>query len=168
MTDDGLMRARKKPLSIRGLFAVMALAWLAGGIFLLAAWRSGVEDRRMSTAPQCAQSQVFTPEKCRIELDGTLISLTISQTQVDVGGHHLIMDTVPFKHDYPELAGSPVRVTMYRGRPIHIDIEGQRLKIDARDLPDEDRSKFGYLGLFFVIAGSVNFAVALLGRRNRA
>jgi hypothetical protein len=153
-----------KPLSTRGLLAVLALTWLASGCFLLAAWRSGVDDRQMRNAPLCAQSQLFTPADCQIELYGTLTDLTTRRAQLDIGGRHLIMDIAALEDDHPEMAGNPVRVTLYRGRPVRI--EGDRLTAEANDLPEDDRVTFGFFGLFCLAAGPVNFALALALRKH--
>lgn len=150
-------------MSFRGAVAMLVTCCVLGAGLLTLSWRSGVEGERRQAAPECAQSQVFTRAKCRAEVDGTFTSLTRDRVEVDVDGHHLVMDTVSMR-EVPPLTGRTARVTLYRGVPIHI--EGDHLSINAEDSPADGRYFFGFFGVFCCFAGMLNFLVALSVRRH--
>lgn len=99
-------------------------------------------------------------------LDGTMTSLTSDWAEMDVGGRH-VSATVTISGTIPDVRGVPVRVTLYRGKPIHID--GHDLKIDTDGTPASSHTDFRNAGMFFLIGGAVlvgaNVLIGSIGRR---
>ncbi|MDG6109663.1 hypothetical protein Daura_25870 [Dactylosporangium aurantiacum] len=159
-----MVRAYVAPPSNRGLIAAVAATTVAGAASLLVAWRSDVEDRRMRDAPPCAQGQELTRARCRAVLDATLTELTSDHATLDLAGRQLTMSTV-ISRDVPPAGGRAVRVTLYRGEPVRIEAAG--LTVTSDDTPKDNTLVFGFLGLFFLVAGPVGAGVTL-ARRPRA
>ncbi|GAA0917109.1 hypothetical protein [Virgisporangium aurantiacum] len=121
-----------RALTIREAAAVMAVLWAVGACLLVAAWRSGIAEQRASRAPVCAEGQEFTPVYCQVTLDGTMTGLTADKADVDVAGRHITAE-VSLSGSKSDVSGVAVRVTMYRGKVIHI--QGERLNFDTEDAP---------------------------------
>lgn len=109
-----------RPVTGRVPLAALALFWTVGALFLVASWPSAVVDDRVRQAPTCSQSQLFTSADCQVTLDGTMTALTSNRAKMDIAGHH-ISANVTIARQLPEVAGLPVRVTFYRGEPMHIE-----------------------------------------------
>jgi hypothetical protein len=152
-----------RPLTGRPALAALALFWTVGAWLLVASWRSAVAEDRVREAPTCSESQLFTATECRITLDGTMTSLTSGRAEMDVGGRH-VSTTVTIAGTIPDVSGVPVRVTLYRGKPIHID--GQDLKIDTDDAPTR-HTDFRNAGMFFIIGGTLLVGANVLGSIGR-
>jgi hypothetical protein len=163
--DDQPVR-RNRPLTGRDALVALALFWTVGACLLVASWRSAVAEDRVREAPTCSESQLFTATECRITLDGTMTSLTSDRAEMDVGGRH-VSATVTISGTIPDMSGVPVRVTLYRGKPMHI--EGQDLKIDTDDAPARSYTDFRNVGMFFLIGGALlvgaNVLIGSIGRR---
>ncbi len=149
-------------MSVRHAVWTLVVTLVLGGCLLLLAWRSDIQDRQRRTAPPCSPAQVFTTAACRAELDGTVTSLTRDRTELDVDGHHLVMD-ITISHDVPAVTGRPVRVTLYRGAPIRIEVD--TFKFNQRDTPANDRAILIRCGLLCIAAGSLAFVRAVVLRR---
>jgi hypothetical protein len=143
---------RRRPLTGRAALAALALLWTIGACLLVAAWRSAVAQDRVRNAPTCSENQVFTPTECRTTLDATMTSLSSEQADMDIGGRH-VSTAVMISGHIPDLTGQPVRVTLYRGKPIHID--GQDLNIDTKDAPATNHTDFLNAGMAVLIGGTL-------------
>ncbi|WP_406046124.1 hypothetical protein OG799_17530 [Micromonospora sp. NBC_00898] len=154
-------------LPAKGRFLLVALAvfWTVGAFLLLASWRSAAAENRARQAPTCSESQLFTSAECQITLHGTMAGLTHDQAKMDVSGRH-ISANVTLAGQLPDVAGVPVRVTFYRGEPIHIEVLD--LKIDTNRAPSSSRETFQIIGMFFLIGGTVlvgaNVLLGFIGR----
>ena len=66
----------------------------------------------------------------------------------------------------PEVAGTAVKVTLFRGRPVHV--EGPQLRFDSDDAPGAYGGFFRNVGSFFIVfgtlAGGANLIIALARR----
>lgn len=155
-----------RPVTGRAALAALALFWTVGAFLLLASWRSAVAEDRVREAPTCSESQLFTATECRITLDGTMTSLTSDRAEMDLGGRR-VSASVTIAGTIHDASGVPVRVTLYRGKPIHID--GQDLKIDTDDAPTSSHTNFRNAGMFFIIGGAllvgVNVLIGSIGQR---
>ncbi len=85
---------------------------------------------------------------------------------MDIGGRRGSA-TVTISGTIPDVSGVPVRVTLYRGKPVHID--GQDLKIDTDDAPASSHTDFRNAGMFCLIGGALlvgaNVLIGSIGRR---
>lgn len=155
-----------RPLTGRKALAALALFWTVGACLLVASWRSAGAEDRVRDAPTCSEGQLFTATECRITLDGTMTSLTSDRAEMDVGGRH-VSANVTLSGTIPDVSGAQVRVTLYRGKPIHI--VGQDLKIDTDDAPATSHRDFLNAGLFCLIGGGflvgANVLIGSIGRR---
>jgi hypothetical protein len=154
-------------LTPRRALAAYALLWTVGALLLLAAWRSAVAEDRIRTAPICSESQIFTSTECRITLDATMTSLTSTRAELDVGERH-VSAAVRLAGPTSGASGVPVRVTIYRGQPIHV--EGSKFNFDTEASPTTQREDFLNFGLVVLIGGNVLVSINLLighGRTTR-
>lgn len=148
-----------RPVTGRAALAVLALFWTVAALLLVASWRSAVAENRARQAPTCFESQLFTSAECQITLGGTMTGLTHQQAKVEVSGRN-ISANVTLAGRLPAVAGVPVRVTFYRGEPIHI--EGRQLKIDTTRAPSSSRETFRTIGMFFLVGGALLVGVNVL------
>ena len=143
---------------------LLGLCWWAGASLLVEASRSSVEANRAHNAPVCTADQLFTDTYCYDTLDGTMIGLDHYQADVDVGKRHLTAP-VAFVGPVEDVRGLPVRVTVYRGKVVHI--EGSRLKFDAQDAPAAIFEGYLDLGLTVAVGGGGLVVISLLLRLRR-
>lgn len=148
-----------RPFTVRDALAAVAIFWTVGACLLVAAWRSGVAEDRAHRAPTCSEGQAFKPVECQITIDGTMTGLTHDRAEMDVGGRRATA-RVTLSGEISDVRGVPVRVTLYRGKVIHI--EGQRLKIDTDDAPASSHTALRNIGMFFIVGGAVLAGVNLL------
>jgi hypothetical protein len=146
---------------LTGRTALLPLAffWIVAGSLLFASWRSAIAEDRVRRAPVCIDSQVFTSAMCQATLDGSVVGLSHYEVELDIGGRRFSM-AVRIAADVSGAAGTPVRVTFYRGMPIRVD--GPELKADVDGSFATTGVMFRYAGVFFLIAGPVLLAVNLL------
>jgi hypothetical protein len=159
---------RPARLSVRSTLAMMAACWVAGAVLLVLAGRSSAAQERIQAAPLCVAGQVFTATQCRFTLDGTMTDLTNYRAGIDVDGHHFAVD-VFISGTIPEVAGTAVKVTLYRGEPVHV--EGKGLKFDVEDAPSVSATNYRNSGLFLLVAGTIlggaNLVVEIFGHGRR-
>jgi hypothetical protein len=146
-----------------GRIAMLALAffWVVAGCFLFAAWRSATGEDRMRHAPVCTADEVFTSAMCQATLDGTVVELSYSDVQLDVGSRQLSMP-IRIVGQLSGAEGTPVKVTFYRGKPVRVD--GPELKADADGSFASDTQDRLIGGLFFLIVGPVLVGGRLLAQ----
>lgn len=149
----------------RDALAAMALFWVIGAVLLLVAWRASAAEDRIRDAPFCTAGQVFTATECRFTLDGTMTGLTSDRAEMDVDGRHFSVN-VTLAGTIHDVAGLPVKVTLYRGKPIHV--EGPDLRYDTDDAPATSARDFRNWGLSAIVGGTIlsgfNLVIALFGR----
>jgi hypothetical protein len=155
-----------RPPSRRFALAVLATFWTVGACLLVASCRSAVAENRAREAPTCSESQLFTAAECRATLDATMISLNSHRAEMYVKGRR-VSAGVKIAGPIPYVRDLPVRVTLYRGEPIHV--EGQDLTIDTDDSPANSRADFLFWGTALLIIGpfvvGANTLIRFLGRR---
>jgi len=124
----------------------LAVAWAAAGGFVLLGRATSAAAQRVRDAPECAPDETFTATPCQATLSGTVISLTHDEVDVDVDGRRITMP-IQIVGQVSGAAGTRADVTMYRGKPIHVEGTGE--KVDARDSPVQD--SFDYFNVAFAI-----------------
>jgi hypothetical protein len=139
----------------------LVLFWTVGAVCLAASWWSAVAEDRIREAPTCSESQLFTSANCRITLDGTMISRTHDLVEVYVGGRQ-VSAAVTLKGELYDVSGMPVRVTLYRGEPIHI--AGKDLEINPDGSPAHNRTHFLLFGMASLIGGTLLVGVNALNQ----
>ncbi|MEV4518359.1 hypothetical protein AB0K00_56555 [Dactylosporangium sp. NPDC049525] len=155
-------------LSVRSTLVVMAGCWVAGAVLLVLAGRSSAAQERIQAAPFCTAGQVFTATACQFTLDGTMTDLTSDRAELDVDGRHFAVD-VMISGTISEVAGTAVKVTLYRGKPVHV--EGAGLSFDVEDAPSNSAMRYHNTGMFLLLAGTIggcaNLVIEIFGHGRR-
>ncbi|WP_436532973.1 hypothetical protein [Actinoplanes sp. HUAS TT8] len=149
---------RKPSANVQGALALLSLFWMVGAGFLLASWRSGVAEQRVRDAPVCS-GDPFTSAPCRVTLDATMVALSSGSAQMTVGGRD-VTAVVSLSGEIDDVRGRPVRVTLYRGKVIHVD--GDRLNFDTDAAPATHHTNFRNFGLFFIVGPALMIAFTLV------
>jgi hypothetical protein len=157
---------RADDFTVRKALLTLAVFWTVGAVLLVASLYGSVGLDRFRSAPTCSPSQAFTSADCRITVDATLTALTRDQVAMDVDGRHI--STGVFLHgQLPDnVAGVPVRVTVYRGVVVHV--EGGDLNFDTGAAPVNRVGNLRFAGLFFLIGGAFLVGLNALIRSVRA
>jgi hypothetical protein len=144
--------------------ALLALAgfWTFGVVLLAGSRYGSVGLDHFRDAPTCPPSQTFTTTYCRITVDATLTTLTSTQVGIDVGGRQSSIEANLHGPLLDNVAGRPIRVTLYRGAVVHI--EGTGLNFDTEDAPVDRTDELLFSGLFFLIGGTLLVGVNALRR----